>query len=234
MSRQVSVDNARSLHAACRETQRILHDHNLTDSDACCVKFGDFLHGAKPLHLPRGLSRGQRVHYVTESCTTNMCDVGQDIELDDCSQMQKMSWRTRRLSAMQINTPLIQQFEFAGRAHWPPALDGSWCRQSEPRPRTTREDVTGCSDKAGMQPWLLPSMGVGVWLARAGVTECAFHFVFVTGLGIPTFGHPPKFGATNCAFHSILWMDDGIPTFGWLHSVTFRPPAMPLEWRRQP
>ena len=62
MSRQVSVDKARSLHAACRETQKILHDHNVTDFDACCVKFGDFLHGAMPLHLPQGLSRGQRVH----------------------------------------------------------------------------------------------------------------------------------------------------------------------------
>ena len=77
-------------------------------------------------------------------------------------------------------------------------------------------------------------MGVGVWLARAGVTECAFHPVLVTGLGIPTFGHPPKFGATICAFHSILWMDEGIPTFGWLHSVALRPPAMPLEWRNNP
>jgi len=84
MSRQVSVDNARSLHAACREAQKILHDHNLTDSDACCVKLGKFLHGAEPLAIPDGASRPVAVQYVKDASLTNMCDRTQVCELDDC------------------------------------------------------------------------------------------------------------------------------------------------------
>merc|ERR1719356_2075603 len=37
-STQVSVETARSLHAACREAEKILYDHNLTDPEAYCVK----------------------------------------------------------------------------------------------------------------------------------------------------------------------------------------------------
>merc|ERR1719428_1290311 len=83
MSRQVSVDNARSLHAACREAQKMLHDHNLTDSDSYCVKLGDFLHGATPLEIPEGYNRDQSVKYVQEASLQNMCGRTKVCELDD-------------------------------------------------------------------------------------------------------------------------------------------------------
>jgi len=80
---QVSVENARSVHAACREAQKILHDHNLTDSDAYCVKLGEFLHGATPLELPEGSNRDESVKYVQEASLQNMCDKTKVCELDD-------------------------------------------------------------------------------------------------------------------------------------------------------
>merc|ERR1719159_1298698 len=46
-STQVSVETARSLHAACREAEKILYDHNLTDPESYCVKLGKFLHDAQ-------------------------------------------------------------------------------------------------------------------------------------------------------------------------------------------
>jgi len=80
---QASVDNARSLHAACREAQKMLHDHNLTDSDSYCVKLGEFLHGATPLEIPEGHSRDQSVQYVQEASLQNMCGRTKVCELDD-------------------------------------------------------------------------------------------------------------------------------------------------------
>jgi len=78
-----AVDDTRSLHAACREAQKMLHDHNLTDSDAYCVKLGEFLHGATPLAVPEGSTRDQSVKYVQEATLENMCDSTKVCELDD-------------------------------------------------------------------------------------------------------------------------------------------------------
>merc|ERR1719356_854998 len=80
---EMSVDNARSLHAACREAQMILHDHNLTDPDAYCVKLGEFLHGATPLEIKEGATRDEAVRYVQEASLQNMCDSTKVCELDD-------------------------------------------------------------------------------------------------------------------------------------------------------
>ena len=80
---QVRVVEARSLHAACREAQKILHYHNLTDSDAYCVKLGEFLHGATPREIPEGYTRDQSVKYVQESSLQNMCGRTKVCELDD-------------------------------------------------------------------------------------------------------------------------------------------------------
>jgi len=80
---QMYVDDARSLHAACREAQKIMHDHNLTDSDSYCVKLGEFLHGATPLELPEGYTRDQAVQYVQGASTQNMCLSTKVCELDD-------------------------------------------------------------------------------------------------------------------------------------------------------
>merc|ERR1719329_603774 len=80
---EASVNNARSLHAACREAQIALHDHNLTDPDAYCVKLGEFLHGATPLEVPEGHDRDQTVKYVQEASLENMCDSTKVCELDD-------------------------------------------------------------------------------------------------------------------------------------------------------
>jgi len=82
-SHQVSVNNARSLHAACREAQKMLHDHNLTDSDSYCVKLGEFLHGATPLEIPEGHNRDESVEYVQDASLENMCGRTKVCELDD-------------------------------------------------------------------------------------------------------------------------------------------------------
>jgi len=81
-SMQVSVETARSLHAACREAQKVLYDHNLTDPDSYCVKLGKFLHDAHDLKIPDGSSRRQSVDYVKDASHKNLCDGTQVTELD--------------------------------------------------------------------------------------------------------------------------------------------------------
>jgi len=83
MSRQVSVDNARSLHVSCREAQKVLHDHNLTAADSYCVKLGEFLHGATPLEIPGGDTRAQSVKYVKDASLENMCSCTKVTEMDN-------------------------------------------------------------------------------------------------------------------------------------------------------
>jgi len=101
MSRQVSVDNARSQHVACREAEQVLHDHNLTggsvvllaqldrDSDSYCVKLGEFLHGATPLEIPAGDTRARAVKYVKDASHENMCSCTTVTELDNgCTESE--------------------------------------------------------------------------------------------------------------------------------------------------
>jgi len=80
--RQVDVETARSTHRDCREAEKVLHDHNLTNADSFCVKLGKFLHGANPLEIQDGSSRGDAVIYVKQASTKNMCDSTQVTELD--------------------------------------------------------------------------------------------------------------------------------------------------------
>jgi len=82
-STQVSVETARSLHAACREAEKILYDHNLTDPESFCVKLGKFLHDAQDLKIPDGSSREYSVTYVKWASTQNCCDGTQVAELDN-------------------------------------------------------------------------------------------------------------------------------------------------------
>jgi len=80
---QIAVENARSLHAACRDAQKNLHYHNLTDSESYCVRLGKFLHGAAPLEIAAGSSRSSSVQYVKWASTTNMCSHTEVTELDN-------------------------------------------------------------------------------------------------------------------------------------------------------
>jgi len=80
---QKTVENARSLHAACREAEKALYDHNLTHVDSYCVKLGEFLHGADRLVIPDGSTRDYSVNYVKSASLTNMCSRTKATELDN-------------------------------------------------------------------------------------------------------------------------------------------------------
>jgi len=79
---QVTVETARSLHAACGDAQKIMYDHNLTDPDSYCVKLGKFLHEADDLKIPDGSSREYSVDYVKWASQQKCCDGTQVTELD--------------------------------------------------------------------------------------------------------------------------------------------------------
>ena len=83
MSRQVSVDTARSLHAACREAQQIVHEHNLTDAASYCVKLGELLVGATPLEITAGDTRAEMVKYVKDASFVDMCALAKVTEADN-------------------------------------------------------------------------------------------------------------------------------------------------------
>jgi len=88
---QVSVNNERSLHAVCRDTQSSLYYHNLSSSASYCVKLGKFLHGVKPLRIRDGATRSEAVEYVeSASKNSNMCHSSEVEELDDnCTQKEE-------------------------------------------------------------------------------------------------------------------------------------------------
>jgi len=81
-SEEAAVDGARSLHAACRDAEKVLYYHNLTHADSYCVKLGKFLHHADPLRINLGDSRVGSVIYVKKASDTNMCDLSGVTELD--------------------------------------------------------------------------------------------------------------------------------------------------------
>merc|ERR1712194_619435 len=82
-NRQRSVENARSLHAACREAEKALYDHNLTHSASYCVRLDKFLNGAGPLEIVAGSIRDSSVRYVKWASSTNMCSHTKVTELDN-------------------------------------------------------------------------------------------------------------------------------------------------------
>jgi len=83
---EVSVNNSRSIHAACRDAQKIMHYHNSSAPDAYCVKLDKFLDDATPVHIPGGSSRADSVAYVKYACDTSMCRRVQITELaDNCT-----------------------------------------------------------------------------------------------------------------------------------------------------
>ena len=63
---QVSVSNKRSIHAACRDAEKIKYEHNLTSSDSYCVKLGKFLHDPPQLIIPEYLNREESVQFVKD------------------------------------------------------------------------------------------------------------------------------------------------------------------------
>jgi len=81
-SEEVSVNDKRSLHAVCREDQKVKYYHNLTNVASYCVKLGKFLHRAERLHINRGLGRIASVDYVKSASDTNMCDNSAVTDLD--------------------------------------------------------------------------------------------------------------------------------------------------------
>jgi len=73
---QVTVNDARVHHASCRDLQKIMYNHNLTNADSYCRKLGAFLHDAAELTLrfPRNATtRDAKVQYVEQASDTNMC-----------------------------------------------------------------------------------------------------------------------------------------------------------------
>jgi len=88
---QVSVNNARSLHAACRDTQKSMYYHNLTSAESSCVKLGKFLHEIKPLSIRDGRTQSQAVDYVKSAgINSKMCSLSEVTELDDnCTQKEE-------------------------------------------------------------------------------------------------------------------------------------------------
>jgi len=110
MSRQVSVDNARSLHAACREAEKILFIHNWTDSDACCVKLGKFLHDADDLEIEEGSSRSESVSYVKWASTQNLCDGTQVTELDNCCRASEAELADKDAECMAAQSAFESDF----------------------------------------------------------------------------------------------------------------------------
>lgn len=81
-SSEAAVNGARALHAACRDAEKVLYYHNLTNPDAPCVKLGQFLHDAPSLGIEPGLSRAASVNYMKWARDTNWCDLSGMTELD--------------------------------------------------------------------------------------------------------------------------------------------------------
>jgi len=84
---QESVNTARSLHAACRDAEKSMYHHNLTNADSYCVKLGKFLHEAAPLSITQGSTKSEAVNYVKSvSINSNMCSGSVVTELaDNCT-----------------------------------------------------------------------------------------------------------------------------------------------------
>jgi len=81
---EMAVNNTRSDHAACREAEMALHQHNLTsDSDSYCIRLGNFLHAATSLEMPAGSTRDESVQYVKQAADQNICGGSKVTELDN-------------------------------------------------------------------------------------------------------------------------------------------------------
>jgi len=88
---EVAVSTARSEHAACRQAEEGLFDHNLTDSDSYCVKLGEFLNAATALEIPAGSARDGSFQYVKAACGKNMCNNPKVTDLDNgCSAQESL------------------------------------------------------------------------------------------------------------------------------------------------
>ena len=89
-SAQVAVESARTNHAGCREEQKVLYHHNLTNPGSYCVKLGKFLHDAAPKRIIEGSGRLSSVNYVKAASDTNICGVSTVTELDNgCTEKEQ-------------------------------------------------------------------------------------------------------------------------------------------------
>jgi len=99
---QESVNTARSLHAACRDAQKTMYHHNLTNADSYCVKLGKFLHEAKPLSITTGYTRADAVNYVKSvSINANMCGGSVVTELADNCTGKEEELRSKETECLQ-------------------------------------------------------------------------------------------------------------------------------------
>jgi hypothetical protein len=95
---QVEVNDARSLHAACRDSEKAMYQHNLTNDDSYCVKLGKFLHDAAQLTLhipPCSRTRDASVQYVEQASDTNMCGGSEVRGLADSCTAQEEELRSK-------------------------------------------------------------------------------------------------------------------------------------------
>jgi len=120
---QVSVNNARSVHAACRDVQKSMFHHNLTHTtDSYCVQLGHFLHGAKRQEILPGSSRHLAVTNVKEASSSNICGSSEVTELaDKCAGVEA------ELSNKKAECSAKQKYFEEGFCMWKSAL-GSNCQ----------------------------------------------------------------------------------------------------------
>jgi len=109
-NRQRSVENARSLHAACREAEKALYEHNLTHSASYCVRLGKFLHGAGPLEIVAGSTRDFSVQYVKWASSTNMCSRTKVTELDNGCTAAEAELADKKIECTQAQQTFEAEF----------------------------------------------------------------------------------------------------------------------------
>jgi len=109
-NKQVDVERARSSHASCRDSEKIMFTSNLTDSGSYCVRLGKFLHHAGPLDIADGSTRGGAVQYVKWACTTNMCSLTEVTELNNGCTGQEEELAKQKEECSGLQTSFEEEF----------------------------------------------------------------------------------------------------------------------------
>jgi len=124
-SAEVAVNNSRSVHAVCRESEKSLYNHNLTDASSYCVKLGKFLHEATRLEIPAASSRSWSVKYVKDNADKNMCGQSVVTELDDGCRAQESALAQEKAKCASEQITFERSF-----CAWRTALESN-CKQLE-------------------------------------------------------------------------------------------------------
>merc|ERR1719444_373530 len=118
----MAVNNTRSDHAACREAEMALHQHNLTsDSDSYCIRLGNFLHAATSLEMPAGSTRDEAVQYVKEAADQNICGGSKVTELDNGCTAQESALADKKAECTVKQGTFERAF-----CNWKSVLESNW------------------------------------------------------------------------------------------------------------